>query len=216
MGFNLIDMDKWDRTKYFIYFTTDAKSSCNITNEIDITNLLKYVKKESLKFYPSMICLVSKVINSQINFKLSYDSQMRLGYFDEVSPDYAILKEGTHEFVSITTQYNEDMQHLYKDIISDMDKYKNSDQVLVNHKESSFVVSCTPWISYTSLGVTCYYGEHMLMPFTIWGKYFQRNGRTILPLTFIINHAAADGWHIGEFYRLVQEYCENPKSLFKE
>ena len=45
----------------------------SLTVEIDVTNLIEFSKRNNLKFYPSMIWIVSKVVNTHDEFKYSWN-----------------------------------------------------------------------------------------------------------------------------------------------
>ncbi|WP_341467042.1 CatA-like O-acetyltransferase [Clostridium transplantifaecale] len=39
-----------------------------------------------------------------------------------------------------------------------------------------------------------------------WGKYFERDGRVILPFSVQAHHSFVDGIHIGKLIDLLQKY----------
>ena len=60
-------------------------------------------------------------------------------------------------------------------------------------------ISTLPWLSYTSL-VQPVPMPADSNPRITWGKYFQQEGKTFLPLSVLCHHALADGLHIARFY----------------
>lgn len=91
MGFNIINMNTWDRNEYFNHFFNNAKCTYSITVNIDITNLYNYIKTNKLRFYPTFTWVVSKAINNYQEFKMAFDEEGRLVFFDEIGPSYSVL-----------------------------------------------------------------------------------------------------------------------------
>ena len=44
-----------------------------------------------------------------------------------------------------------------------------------------------------------------------FGKYFERDGKTLLPFSLFVSHAAADGYHACKLVNDIQEICRNPE-----
>ena len=77
----------------------------------------------------------------------------------------------------------------------------------------NFFVSCVPWLAYTQLRHP-HCGPDDSNPRFSWGKFTEQNGRIILPVTVFVNHALADGWHLTQFFRnLEQELFEIGEQL---
>ena len=75
MEYKIINTDKWERGKIFKYYIEKLPNVMSLTVDIDITEFLEFIKNKKLKFYPSMIWLVSKVLNSHDEFKYNWDKK---------------------------------------------------------------------------------------------------------------------------------------------
>ena len=64
MNFTKINLDQWERGKLFSFYMEHMRIVMSLTANMEVTRLLAFCKKHDLKFYPSMIWIVSKVINS--------------------------------------------------------------------------------------------------------------------------------------------------------
>ena len=47
------------------------------------------------------------------------------------------------------------------------------------------------------------------------GKFFEKDGRKIMPLSITVHHAIADGYHVGLFLEKFQEYMNLPEKWMK-
>ena len=65
--------DQWKRKPYFDYFFKNIKTKYNITHHIDITDLYTQIKNNNLKFYPSFLFVIMKIINQNQEFRMSFN-----------------------------------------------------------------------------------------------------------------------------------------------
>ena len=70
--------------------------------------------------------------------------------------------------------------------------------------ESLFFVSCVPWLSYTALTQPTPTPADS-NPRITWGRWHRQEGRILLPMTLLANHALVDGIHIARFYQNLAE-----------
>ena len=64
---------------------------------------------------------------------------------------------------------------------------------------SLFFVSTSPNITYTAI-VQPVPQPADSNPRITWGRYFVQEGRTLLPVSLLCNHALMDAYHMGLFY----------------
>ncbi|UZQ49986.1 CatA-like O-acetyltransferase [Clostridium kluyveri] len=126
MGFNIINMNTWERTECFNHFFNNAKCTYSITVNIDITNLYNYIKTNKLRFYPAFTWVVSKVINKYQEFKIAFDKEHRLGFFDEIGPSYSVLNDKTKVMSDLYTAFNTVFLNFYKDMVNALNSYKSN------------------------------------------------------------------------------------------
>ena len=62
-----------------------------------------------------------------------------------------------------------------------------------------------PWLSFDAVNVSAS-GQPPLFPIITYGKYtMDHEGRYRLPFAIKIAHAAADGYHIAQFFEKLQD-----------
>lgn len=213
MKFNVIDKSNWERKECFEHFMNIANCSYSITVKLDITKLQKYLRKKSLRFYASFTWIISKCINNQKEFRMGYDIDRNLGYFDRISPSYSVLNEDTKIMNDLFTEYDECFSNFYKEMINCLDKYKKDSKFSTEFKPNFFIVSCLPWIEYSSFNVNNHGDESFLFPMVTWGKFVSENDKTLIPVTIQVHHAVADGYHCGEFFKNLEEIVNNPEKF---
>lgn len=215
MGFNVIDLNTWDRKERFNHFFNNAKCTYSITVNIDITNLYNYTKTNKLRFYPTFTWVVSKVINNYKEFKMAFDEKGRLGFFDEIGPSYSVLNNKTKVTSDLYTSFNSVFANFYMDMENNLNKYKEDANFTTKFQNNFFIVSCLPWFSYTSFNVNNEGSTPFLFPMVTWGKFFKEDNKIIMPVTIQVHHAVADGYHCSLFFSDVKEISLNPEKYLK-
>lgn len=210
MKFQKIDHSTWKRERVFRHFIENLRCVMNMTVQIDITRFLRKIRAEGYQFYPAMIWVVSTAINSREEFRMGYDAEGNVGIWDEVSPYYAHFHPEDQKFVKLVTKYEADFQAFYCRYQEDMARYQEYRGFdLQNIPPNTFDVSCLPWTCYQSFDMHIFDEGTYLAPVVTWGKYeIAPQGNVQMPLTLNIHHAAADGYHLCQFFHDVQTHLD--------
>lgn len=209
MIFRKIDKGTWDRKECFEHFINVASCSYSITVNVDITKLYQYIKEKQLRFYPTFTWIICKCVNSIKEFRMGYDQEGNVGYFDYINPCYSVLNEDTKVMVDLCTEYNDNFILFYKDMVNSLDSFKSNKSYRTNFYPNFFIVSCLPWMTYSAFNVNNEGNQPFLFPMVTWGKYYKENSRVLIPVTIQIHHAAADGYHCSLFYSKLEEVVSN-------
>ncbi|MGW9368011.1 CatA-like O-acetyltransferase, partial [Streptomyces albidoflavus] len=78
---------------------------------------------------------------------------------------------------------------------------------------NAFDVSSLPWASFTGFTLDIRDGWDHLAPIFTLGRYTERDGRLLLPLSVQIHHAAADGFHTARLTDELQTLLADPTWL---
>lgn len=204
MNFIKYDLNNWERLDLFNHFSKNVKCSFNMTKKLDITNIVNIHKSLNIKFYPIMIYLISKTINSIKELRTDIDSIGNIGYYSFSNPSYTIFDDEKKIFYNTYTSYNKDFNIFYDEYIKDI-KAVLSEKKLNNKKEIPNLISISSicWVDYESFQIQV--SEDYLLPIITFGKFQNNNGIYEIPLSIRVNHSTADGYHIGLFYNKLQE-----------
>ncbi len=210
MKFNIINMDNWDRKECFEHYYNNAKCTYSLTVDMDITNLYKYIKKHNLRLYPTFTWIVTKALNNHEEFKMAFNAEGKLGYFDFISPCYSVLNEKTKVMSDLFTEYTDDFNEFYKAMVNDLEMYKRDTKYTTAFAENFYIVSSVPWITYSSFNVNNETNMPMLFPMVTWGKYYEKDEKIFMPVSLQVHHSIADGYHCSLFYDEVKNISVNP------
>ena len=201
MNYRKIDIDTWERRDLFKLYTTDLKIVMNMTVDVDVTALVRYVKSRGMRFYPTMIWVVSKIMNAHDEYRYTLRDSGELWCWNTVSPSYTDFNPETGKFVKFVTEYSEDLDTFHARAVENSEKYKWDSGFIPNQPENFFDISCLPWTRYKSLDLQVSGDSNgRMFPVVIWGKFEEQDGRLIMPVTMTFNHAAGDGYHLCRFF----------------
>lgn len=209
MNYTKVDIDEWSRGTLFRFYIEKMRIVMSLTVDINVAPLITYTKKNGLKFYPAMIWVVSKVINSHDEFKYSWDTDGNLIRWDSISPSYTVFNRDDECFSKFVTEYTNDIFEFYQRTVDDQRKYQEERAIIGNQPQNFFDVSCLPWVKYKHFDVHVFDEGKFLAPVVTWGKYEVQNGNALMPLTMNIHHAVADGFHLSRFFNEVQELIDS-------
>ena len=205
MGFNLIDMKKWKRKEWFEHYLNEVRCTYSMTVNIDITKLQVIRKTQNVKLYPILIFFLSKVVNKFEEFRMDFDDYGKLGYWDIVHPSYTIFNQESETFSSIWTEYEVNFLKFYNLYQRDVKQYMQVGGFAPknNTPPNHFSISSIPWTSFTGFNLNIYGNGTYLRPIFTFGKYFEQEGKVLLPLSVQVHHAVCDGFHVS---RLIEEF----------
>ena len=182
MKFQKIDFQTWERAKEFRFFMDNLRNVLSITVDLDITAFMRRIRDRKQKFYPSMLWAVSKVVNAHEEFRVGRNAAGEYGLYDFVSPYYAQFYKQDEKFAKLVTEYSPDEAEFCKRFSEDAVRYQD---------------------------LRGFDAGDYLAPVVTWGKFEEWGGKYILPFSFNIHHAVADGFHVCRFLNELQELLKN-------
>lgn len=208
MKFTPIDLQSWPRGQMFYYFSKMAPTGYSLTVNMDVTRLRRTLKAAGLKFFPAYLWLVTKNLNRQVELKVT-EQNGALGYFDVLTPLYASFHEDDKTFSLMWTEYQESFPAFYQGYLDNQLQFGGNHGVLSQPQTpppaNSYTVSCIPWVSFEHFAVHSYENKPYYFPSVEAGKFTERDGRILMPLSLACHHAATDGYHVNLFLKSLQE-----------
>ena len=152
-----------------------------------------------------MIWLLTRTVNQMPEFRTALTNE-GLGIYDDMHPTYTIFNKGKKNLSGIWTAFNPDFNVFLQAYQSNTKKYSSSVKYSPKpgQPSNSFDISMVPWLSFTSFNINVYGDGKYLLPIFTLGKYFEENGKRLLPLSIQVHHAVCDGYHVGVFVETLQ------------
>lgn len=207
MNFNKIDIENWARKPYYEHFINNIRCTFSMTVNIDITDLLLELHTKDIKFYPTFLYMVTKVVNAHQEFRTCFDEQGNVGYWQSMMPCFTFFHNDDKTFSNLWIENCENFAAFYSCYLENMQKYGDVKDIVArkNVPPNTFPVSCIPWANFTSFNLNIFTDGMYLLPIITGGKYFEQEGRTLLPVSLQVHHAVCDGYHASVFMDELQE-----------
>jgi len=218
MNYKVIHMEDYYRCGVFRHFSEDCKCSVSITSRVNVTKLHDFSKQTGTKFYINFLYLLSSVLNSREDYRMSYLYQTNeLIMYDKINPTHYIFHEDTETCTPVYTEYDADYRTFYRACEEDMLKGKQTREYGLESAghPNWFDASYISWLSYDSLHIELPDGYLYFMPIINWGKYREENGSLMMPVSVRMNHAAADGYLIAKVFSLLEAAIDSFVSEIK-
>ena len=212
-----VDLSRWARKEHFEVFQSFAQCTFNQTVLLDITTLQKHIKEVGWKFYPTIIFLISKAINNHAEFRMAIKDN-ELVTWNEVHPSYTIFHNETETFSSLWSHFDGNIHHFQEVYSEDVARYGHNLSYWPKGKSPGniFFISAIPWVSFTSFNINVANMQNFFAPMFTLGKYYNQDGKILLPLAVQVHHSVCDGFHVARLINELQEMSDDILRLSEE
>lgn len=204
-----IDIATWDRREHYAYFRSLDYPLFDVCAPVDISKLYKYVKASGLPFYHAMIFAATTAANEVQNLRYRIRDGAVIEH-DRTHPSFTSMDQGSELFKYVTVDMGGDM----KEFISAAKAKEQAQKTLFGDgtdetRDDLVYLTCIPWVSFTHISHPITLNKDDAIPRISWGKFYTEGDRTLLPLSLMVNHALADGVHIGKYFTALQAFLDN-------
>ncbi len=201
--YKVIDEKNWERAMHCTVFRNSIEPAFCVTFEVDVTNFLDRTRRQNLSFTLSMVYAVCKCANEIEAFRYRFlDGQVVL--FDKIDTAFTYLNKETELFKVVNVP-----------MADTLEEYVKSAAEIVENQKAYFtgplgndVFQCSPmpFLTYTHISHTNSGKKDNATPLFDWGKYYEKDGRVVMPVSVQAHHSFVDGIHIGQFAEKLQKY----------
>ena len=202
-NYKIIDEKTWERAMHCMIFRNSIEPQFCVTFEANITNFKEKVKKQGLSFTMAMVYAVCKCANEIEEFRYRFlDGKIVL--YDRIDTAFTYLNKSTNLFKVVNVPFVDDINEYCKLAY----KIANEQREYFNGPLGNDVFQCSPmpWVTFTHISHTNSGKKDNATPLFDWGKYYEKNGRIMIPISVQAHHSFVDGIHVGQFVNGLQEY----------
>ena len=204
-SYRVIDEKTWERAAHCMVFRDSVEPAFCVTFEADITNFKKKMRGQGLSFTLSLVYAVCKVANGIEAFRYRFlDGQVVL--FDRIDTAFTYLNPETELFKVVNVPMKDDLA----EYVALAEKTAREQTAYFTGPLGNDVFQCSPmpWVTYTHISHTNSGKKDNATPLFDWGKYYEKDGRLLLPVSVQAHHSFVDGIHIGRFVDGLKEFLE--------
>jgi len=206
--YKVIDEKNWERAMHCAVFRNSIEPAFCVTFEVDVTNFLERIKKQNLSFTLSMVYAVCKCANEIEAFRYRFsDGQVVL--FDKIDTAFTYLNKETELFKVV----NVPMADTLEEYVKSAEKTAKEQKEYFTGPLGNDVFQCSPmpFLTYTHISHTNSGKKDNATPLFDWGKYYEKDGRIVMPVSVQAHHSFVDGIHIGKFAEKFQKYLNKER-----
>ena len=204
-NYKIIDEKNWNRAMHCAIFRNSVEPAFCVTFDCDITKFKAYVKKQGLSFTMAMTFAVCKCANEIEAFRYRFmDGKVVL--FDKIDTAFTYLNKDTELFKVVNVPFIDDMGEYCRLAL----KTANEQQDYFTGPLGNDVFQCSamPWVTYTHISHTNSGKKDNATPLFDWGKYYEKDGKVMIPVSVQAHHSFVDGLHIGKFADRLQRFFD--------
>lgn len=200
-----IDIRNWSRKEIYLFFKDYEEPYYGITMDLECTGAYQFAKSRNISFFLYYLYLTLKAVNQTEAFKYRIEGE-QLFLYDVINGSATIDRDnGTFGFSHIL--YFEDLDLFLERATEEMIEVRTSDRLIKSEIGENIIhFSSVPWIQFTSVSHPRRYSRRDSIPKVTIGKYHTIEGKKMIPVSVHVNHAVADGLHVGEFFQTLQQY----------
>ena len=194
----VLDLAAYPRRAHFEYFRQMANPYLSVTAPCDITALRRLTQERGLPFFLTVLHCAINAANAVPELRQRIRGEGIVEYDRCLSSHTVALPDGTYCYCSL--EVDRPFREFLPYAAAEQERVKAAPTLEDGEDgESLFFVSCVPWLSYTALTQPTPTPADS-NPRITWGRWHRQEGRTLLPMTLLANHALVDGIHIARFY----------------
>ncbi len=196
-----INMTSWPRASHCAVFRRMQLPTYTVGFELEITNFRKQIKAKNLSFTLAMMHLVAQCANRIENFRYRFlNGEVVL--YDCCSVNFVWLNRETELFKFVAYPWCDDRTEFVDGARAAAEAQQA--YFVAPPANDALVFSPLPWVSYTEKSHTQSGNPEQASPIFDWGKFFERDGKWLLPFSVQVHHSFVDGIHIGKLADALQ------------
>jgi chloramphenicol O-acetyltransferase type A len=209
-----IDIKTWPRRKHFELFNAFDFPHFNMCANVDITSFDDWVKEHTFSFTVAIVYVLARAANELTAFRYRVKEDQVVEH-DVVHPSPTILTDGDL-FSFSTINYIKDFRSFVERAEKTIATFKENPTLEDPPGQDNLLyMTSIPWVSFTSFMHPIHMHPADSVPRLAWGKFFSENDFKRMPLSVQVHHALMDGYHVGQYYSLVQKFLDQPERLLE-
>lgn len=202
-NYKVIDIKNWNRAMHCEIFRNSVEPAFCVTFEADVSKYRAKVKAQGLSFTMAMVYAVCKCANEIEAFRYRFlDGEIVL--FDKIDTAFTYLNKDTELFKVVNVPMIDDLREYCELAL----KTAKEQKAYFTGPLGNDVFQCSPmpWITYTHISHTNSGKKDNATPLFDWGKFYEKDGKILIPVSVQAHHSFVDGLHVGRFAEKLQDF----------
>lgn len=207
-----IDLSTWPRAQHFAHYRDRVPCTYSMTVEVDVTEFTAALRRSPRKSYIAQVWALATVVNRHEEFRMCLTASGGPAVWPVVHPAFTVFNPERETFACVWAPYDPDFGAFHDTAAPLLAEHARATEFFPQGPPppNAFDVSSLPWASFTGFNLNIGGDWDHLAPIFTLGRYTEREGRTLLPLSVQIHHAAADGFHTARLVNELEELMAEP------
>ena len=200
-----IDLERWPRKESYDFFKSFSDPFVGIQVDVDITSLVLACRKRDWSIHHALLYITLKVANSYDPMRLRRKGD-GVVLHDTVDMGCSVLREDgeTFTFAYYRWEPNETTDQFITRTAEVTRRAAQGLPLDPRPDRTNLIYGTTlPWVTFTTFKHPKKNNDDSI-PRTVFGRFYERDGRYLLPFNLEVDHALMDGLHLAKFFELVQ------------
>ncbi|MDO5574293.1 MAG: CatA-like O-acetyltransferase, partial [bacterium] len=185
--YHKLNMNEYNRKQQFDYFNSMPYPYVGLTVNVDITDFLQQMKQKQHPFFLSFLYAVTRAANAIPEFRQRIVDEEIMEYEKCISSYTVALEDHSYCYCSV------DCDMPFEKFLPYARKAQESAKLQASLDDgedalSLYFISTVTNLSYTAI-VQPVPQPADSNPRITWGRYFAQEGRTLIPVSLLCNHA---------------------------
>lgn len=193
-----LDINTWNRREHFKFFRNFSEPFYHLNMDVECTEGFQKVKSNGDSVFAWYLFNAMKASNSVKEFRLRIDDDEVYEY-DVIHASPTINREdGTFVFAQL--KYFENFEVFQQELKKEIDRVRGLSGLFTAPERPDVIhYSALPWFSFTGLSHPRNFGDGDSIPKISFGKIFEQDRKSFLPLSVHVHHGLVDGVHVAKF-----------------
>ncbi|MGV4414706.1 CatA-like O-acetyltransferase [Chryseobacterium sp. T1] len=201
-----INLNSWNRKEHYEFFSKMDQPSFGIVAEVDCTAIYQLSKDKNQSFFAHYLHRSMVAVNQVDAFKLRIVDD-KVYQYDIIHAGSTIAREdGTFGFAFI--EFSEDFDTFNNNLQNEILAVQNSTGLRLSNEDLDVNLirhSTFPWHHFSAILHPSNVNNKECIPRIVFGKFTEKNGRKMLPVSIEAHHALMDGHHIALYLDAFQK-----------
>lgn len=202
-----IRIEGWKREKHFRFFQTFEDPFFNISCNVKITGMHRHTRNSADSLFLAILWTAGESANQIPEFRTRFIDD-KVWLFDRIHTGSTFLRSDDTFGFCYFQHFPEfsDFQVDARQRLAEAQSGIDFDPKDARH--DLLHCSTLPWISFTGLKHPRRFHRQDSVPKLVFGKVFDKEGESFLPLSVEAHHGLLDGLHIATFVRYFERFAD--------
>ena len=205
-----LNLATWPRREQFYFFKDYDLPFFNVCADLDVSELRNHLKRQGGSFFLASLFLSMRAANRVEPFR--YRMRGEKVVVHEVVHGGSTVLRADDTFGFCYFNFQPDFGDFERSAQAVLTRFRSGAPRLnpEDNRDDLIHYSVLPWVSFTSFSHARRFKTGDTVPKMVFGKFYERDRRWLMPVSVEVHHGLMDGLHVGRFFEAFQADLADP------